>query len=136
MARQIVKNAQTLAQGLQREGFRIVSGGTDNHLLLIDLRNKSIKGNEAQVALEKVGISANMNLIPFDPEKPRVTSGLRLGTTSVTNRGMKEEEMSLIAQMISQALHNVGNERVVIELKAQTADLCRRFPIPDYDSLH
>jgi len=136
MARQIVKNAQTLVQGLQKEGFRIVSGGTDNHLMLVDLRNKSIKGNEAQVALEKVGISANMNLIPFDPEKPMVTSGLRLGTTSVTSRGMKEEEMSLIAQMISQALHNMGDERVVIKLKEQIADLCRRFPIPDYDSLH
>lgn len=136
MAEQTVKNAQALAQGLQTEGFRIVSGGTDNHLMLLDLRNKSVKGNEAQAALEKAGISSNMNLIPFDPEKPFVTSGLRLGTTSVTNRGMKAEEMRLIIQMISRTLHNLGDVRVTAEIKEQVADLCQRFPIPDYNNLY
>lgn len=133
---QIVKNAQALAQGLQAEGLKVVSGGTDTHLMLVDLRNKAIRGNEAQEALEEIGISTNRNLIPFDPEKATVTSGLRLGTVSVTNRGMEEEEMRLIAQMISRALNNLRDARVTTELKEQVVDLCRRFPIPDYDNLY
>jgi len=135
MAVQIIKNARALAEGLQAEGFRIVSGGTDNHLMLVDLRNKSIKGKEAQVALENAGINTNMNLIPYDDEKPMVTSGLRLGTTSVTIQGMKEEQMRSISLMISRVLNNLGNDQVYAEIRSQVADLCSRFPIPGYNKL-
>jgi len=136
MARQVVRNAQALAQRLLSEGLDIVSDGTDTHLMLVDLRNKAIKGNKAQEALEELGISTNRNLVPFDSEKPTVTSGLRLGTVPVTNRGMKEEEMYTIAQMLGRALHNLGNTRVATELEEQIAELCGRFPIPDYDRLY
>lgn len=136
MARQVVKNARALAQGLQAEGFDIVSDGTETHLMLVDLRNKAINGNLAQETLEDVGISTNRNAVPFDPEKATVTSGLRLGTVSVTNRGMKVEEMHIIAQMISRALNNVGNARIVAVLQQQLAELCACFPIPDYDRLY
>ncbi len=136
MAAQVVRNARALARGLRAEGFRIVSGGTDNHLLLVDLRNRGIKGNEAQKILDGVGISANMNLVPFDPEKPTVTSGLRLGTSAVTSRGMGEDEMQFIARMVSRALRNRGDDRVATGLKKEVADLCRRFPVPGYDNLY
>jgi glycine hydroxymethyltransferase len=135
LSRQVVKNAQALAQGMQSQGFRIVSGGTDNHLMLVDLRSIKIKGNEAQITLEKAGINVNMNLLPFDTEKPFVTSGIRLGTPLVTSRGMKEEEMSIIAQLIGRVLHNLGDTKVIAPTKEQAAELCRRFPIPGYDSL-
>jgi len=136
LAKQIVKNAQTLAQSLQEEGFRIVSGGTDNHLMLVDLRNRGITGKDAQVALEEVGICTNMNLVPFDTEESTVTSGLRLGTSPVTSRGMKEREMRLIAQVISQTLRNTGNIEITIKLREQVENICKSFPIPDYAELY
>ncbi len=97
----------------------------------MDLRNKGLKGNEAEEALEEIGIILNRNLIPYDVESPLITSGIRIGTTVVTNRGMKDKEMKLIAGMISRALHNLGNTRVIAQLKEQVTDLCQRFPIPD-----
>ncbi|MEE9612668.1 MAG: serine hydroxymethyltransferase [Desulfatiglandales bacterium] len=136
LAQQIVKNAQALAQNLQSEGFRIISGGTDNHLMLVDLRNKEIKGDEAERVLDEVGISTNKNMVPFDPEKPAVTSGLRLGSTPATSRGMKEEEMSFIARIMSQALNHRGDDQVKAKLRQQVLGLCRQFPIPGYDSLY
>jgi glycine hydroxymethyltransferase len=136
LTRQVIKNAQVLAQALQSQGFRIVTGGTDNHLMLVDLRNKGIKGNEAEFVLDEVGISTNRNLVPYDPEKPVVTSGLRLGSTPSTNRGMKEEEMSFIAGILGQALHHRGDEQVKAKLREQILNLCRRFPIPGYASLY
>ena len=131
MQHQLVKNAHALAEDLKMEGFRLVTNGTDNHRMLVDLRNKGLKGNEAEKALEEIGIILNRNLIPYDVESPLITSGIRIGTTVVTNRGMKEEEMRLIARMISRALHDLGNTQVIAKLKEQVAGLCQRFPIPD-----
>ena len=106
---QIVRNAKTLAECLARNGFRIVSGGTDNHLMLVDLRPKKLTGKIAQESLDKAGITVNKNLIPFDPEKPLVTSGIRIGTPAVTTRGMKEREMADIADMIAEILIDPTN---------------------------
>ncbi|MEG6613143.1 serine hydroxymethyltransferase [Pseudoclostridium thermosuccinogenes] len=119
---QIVKNAKALANALMEKGFNLVSGGTDNHLMLVDLRNKRITGKEAQHKLDEVFITANKNGIPFDPEKPTVTSGLRLGTPSVTTRGMKEDDMVEIADLISLALTDFDNskEAVIERVKALT----------------
>lgn len=103
-ARQIVDNASTLAGELASRGYRLVAGGTDNHMLLVDLRNKGLTGKEATEILGQVGITVNKNMIPFDPEKPMVTSGIRLGTPALTTRGMKEKEMSLVADAIDAAL--------------------------------
>jgi len=102
---QILKNAKALAQSLQEKGYRIVSGGTDNHLLLVDLRSKGITGKQAQEILGKVNITVNKNLIPYDPQSPFLTSGIRLGTPAVTTRGMKEEDMEKIADFIDKALN-------------------------------
>ena len=127
---QIVKNARTLAEALVMEGFRLVTNGTDNHRILVDLRNKGIKGNKAEKALEEIGIICNRNLIPYDVEAPQITSGLRIGTSVVTMRGMKEEEMRLIAKIISEMLNNIGNAKVQPTLRKKVLTLCHQFPIP------
>ena len=103
---QIVKNAQTLAQTLMKKGFRLVSGGTDNHLMLVDLRNKEITGKEAEALLDNAGVTVNKNTIPFDPQSPFVTSGIRIGTPAVTTRGMKEKEMEQIGEIIDLVITN------------------------------
>jgi len=127
---QIVKNAQALAEALQKKGYRIVSGGTENHLLLVDLRSQKTTGLEAQVALDKAGITVNKNLIPFDSEKPSVTSGVRLGTPAVTTRGMKEDEMRQIADFIAAVLANIRSESALAEVKEKVRGLNSRFPLP------
>ena len=101
---QIVKNAKTIAVRLSEDGFRLVSGGTDNHMMLVDLRDKGLTGKDAEEALAKAGIILNKNTIPFDTQKPFITSGIRVGTPCVTSRGMKEKEMKEIADMISDVL--------------------------------
>src|SRR5207249_11432111 len=127
----VVKNAQALAAGLAAEGFRIVSGGTDNHLMLVDLRPFGVTGKVAQEALDRAGITLNKNAIPNDPEKPFVTSGLRLGTAAVTTAGMKEEQMSEISSLIAQVLRKVDDDHIAEEVKAQAAELCASFtPYP------
>ena len=114
------------------EGFRIVSGGTDNHLMLVDLRPFGVTGKVAQEALDRAGITCNKNAIPNDPEKPFVTSGLRLGTASVTTAGMAEPEMREIASLIVQVLRKVDDDHIADDVRAQAADLCSRFaPYPD-----
>ncbi|HCP07070.1 MAG TPA: serine hydroxymethyltransferase, partial [Synergistaceae bacterium] len=118
-ARQIVNNASALAGELASRGYRLVAGGTDNHMLLVDLRNKGLTGKEATEILGQVGITVNKNMIPFDPEKPMVTSGIRLGTPALTTRGMKEKEMSLVADAIDAALTYRG-ERAVMDRVAST----------------
>ncbi|MBU1026785.1 MAG: serine hydroxymethyltransferase [Candidatus Margulisbacteria bacterium] len=123
---QIVKNAKALAEGLLKNGFRLVSGGTDNHLVLVDLRPKKINGKIAEKVLDEVGITVNKNTIPFDPEKPFVGSGIRLGTPAVTTRGMKEKEMRVIANLISMTLLKAKTQ---IEIKKEVLKLCRKFPI-------
>jgi len=128
-AGQIIKNTQALAQGLLKNGFRLVSGGTDNHLVLVDLRPKKITGKIAEQTLDEVGITVNKNTIPFDPEKPFVTSGIRIGTPALTTRGLKEREMSLIADLIGQVLSNVTDDKVKQAVKGQVKELCRQFPL-------
>ena len=126
---QVVKNAKALAKALIKHGFRLVSGGTDTHLILVDLRSKGITGKVAQIALDEIGITANKNTIPFDPEKPFVTSGLRLGSPAVTTRGFKEEQMIELAALISDALNNVGNVTINQKVAEGVKDLCGRFPL-------
>lgn len=126
---QIISNAQVMAQGLSTNGFRIVSGGTSNHLVLVDLRSKKLTGKVAERLLEDVGITLNKNAIPYDPESPFVTSGIRIGTSSVTSRGMKEKEMGEIALMISEVLSNTDNESLMTKIKQQIQTLCSQFPL-------
>jgi glycine hydroxymethyltransferase len=127
--KQIVKNAKTLAAELTGAGFRLVSGGTDNHLMLIDLTDKGITGKEAGLALDKAGITVNQNMIPFDTRSPMVTSGVRLGTPAITTRGMKEPEMKAIARMIADVLKDIGNEARILEIRKEVQELCSRFPL-------
>ena len=130
---QIVKNASCLCCELQERGFRIVSGGTDNHLMLVDLRPKGTTGAAAADALHAAGITANKNLIPFDPEGPGVTSGVRLGTPAVTTRGMQEPEMRQIGAWIARVIDHIGNASVLAEVRQAVFDLTRRFPLPQFD---
>jgi len=129
-AHQIVANASALAEALAHEGFRLVSGGTDNHLMVVDLRpfDADLTGKEAQLVLDEAGITVNKNTVPDDPRSPFVTSGLRLGTPSVTTQGMGETEMSTIATMIASALRDRGDESAITAVRKQAADLCAAFP--------
>ena len=127
--RQIVANAAALAGALQGEGWRLVSGGTDNHLMLVDVFAKGLTGKVAEKALDKAGITANKNTIPFDTNSPMVASGIRLGTPALTTRGMKEGDMSEVAKLISRALHAVENETELAEVKREVRELCARFPL-------
>lgn len=126
---QIVKNAKALAEGLIKKGFKIVSGGTDTHLMLVDLRNKRLTGDVAEEVLDKAGITVNKNSIPHDPEKPFVTSGIRLGTPALTTRGMKEEDMEKTAALISDALEHRYDEDYLASLKKEVRKLTRKFPL-------
>jgi len=128
----IVRNAQALAAGLAREGFRVVSGGTDNHLMLVDLRPFGVTGKAAQEALDRAGITLNKNAIPDDPEKPFVTSGLRLGTAAVTTAGMGEAEMEEIASLIATTLRAPDDDSVATDVRDAAARLCSKFtPYPE-----
>jgi glycine hydroxymethyltransferase len=128
--KQVVKNAQALAAELSTLGYRIVSGGTDNHLMLVDLRPKSLNGKIASETLDHAGITVNKNGIPFDTEKITLGGGIRIGTPAVTTRGMKEAEMKLIAGWINRALENKDNPAVLAEIKAEVAKINERFPVP------
>jgi len=126
---QIVKNARALAEGLIKNGLRLVSGGTDNHLMLVDLRPFKVTGKAAETVLDEVGITVNKNTIPFDPEKPSITSGIRIGTPALTTRGMKEAEMKLIADLIAKVLKNVEDEKAKQEVANAISELCQKFPL-------
>jgi glycine hydroxymethyltransferase len=128
-ARQVKANARALAQALAEHGFRIVSGGTDSHLMLVDLRPFSVTGKVAQESLERANVTTNRNAIPNDPEKPFVTSGLRLGTPALTTRGMKEPEMREVAAFIAEVLAKPEDLEVAEAVKAKVVGLCQRFPI-------
>ncbi|MCL6494163.1 MAG: serine hydroxymethyltransferase [Ignavibacterium sp.] len=128
-AKQVIKNAQALASKLNEFGFDIVSGGTENHLMLIDLTNKNVTGKQAEIALEKAGITVNKNMVPFDKRSPFVTSGIRIGTPALTTRGMKEKEMEIIADIINRAINNVDNEKVLSDLKNEVKQLTSGFPL-------
>jgi len=125
---QVVKNAKALAEALKGYGFRLVSGGTDNHLMLVDLTPKGVTGRQAEQSLDKVGITVNKNSIPFDKRKPTVTSGIRIGTPAVTTRGMKEPEMELIASLIDRTLRDRENEDSLKDISEQVKALTSRFP--------
>jgi glycine hydroxymethyltransferase len=126
---QVVKNARTFAAALAKGGLRIVSGGTDCHMFLVDLRPLGVKGKDAQSILEQVGITVNKNAIPYDPEKPGIASGIRIGTPAITTRGMKEPEMEKIAGWIVQAFKNSGNEEVTKKIRQEVVELCKKFPL-------
>jgi glycine hydroxymethyltransferase len=126
---QVVKNAKVLAEALGNRGFRIVSGGTDNHLMLVSVRELGLTGLQAERLLDRCSITVNKNTIPFDPEKPFITSGLRIGTPAATTRGMKEAEMLEIAEIISDVLHNPDDEDILANAKEKVESLTKRFPL-------
>jgi glycine hydroxymethyltransferase len=128
--RRVVDNAQLLASSLQEHGFRLVSGGTDNHLMLVDVRPLGVTGRDTEVALEAVHITANKNAIPFDPEPPVRTSGVRLGTPAVTTRGFGEAEMREVADLITEAIRGREDEAAVARTRERAVALATRFPLP------
>lgn len=127
--KQIIANTVALSEALVAKGYRLVSGGTDNHLMLVDLRNKGLTGKDAQIALEKAGITVNKNTVPFETEKPFITSGIRVGTPAVTSRGMKTDEMKKIADLIDRALMNRNDDGVLAEIKGEVHHFCEAFPL-------
>jgi glycine hydroxymethyltransferase len=127
--RQIVANAKALADGLMKRGLQLCSGGTDNHLMLVDLRGTEISGKVAQETLDAAHITVNKNGVPFDPRPPFVTSGIRIGTPAVTTRGMREPEMDVVADLIHRALQHVGDAGALAKLAGEVRDLCARFPL-------
>jgi glycine hydroxymethyltransferase len=131
-AKQVIKNAQVLANKLTGLGYYIISGGTDNHLMLIDLRNKNLTGKAAQEALDPAGITVNKNGVPFDDKSPLITSGIRVGTPALTTRGMKEPEMEIVGKLIDEVLRNVGNMNISRNIEERVKQLCSKFPLyPD-----
>lgn len=126
---QVIKNAKALGAALEKKGLRIVSGGTDNHLLLVDLRAKNISGRDAAEFLDRANITVNKNLIPFDPTSATITSGIRLGAPAVTTRGMREKEMGKIAEFIDSVLTSGGDEKVCLRVKKEVLNLVKKFPL-------
>ena len=126
---QIQKNAKTMAKRLQERGFKLISGGTDNHLMLLDLRNSEITGKDAEEALDKAGITVNKNTVPFDLRSPFITSGIRIGTPAITTRGMKEKEMVIIADLIADTINNLKDESHHDKTRKRVKELCEQFPI-------
>jgi glycine hydroxymethyltransferase len=126
---QIVKNAKVMAEELQRQGFRLVSGGTDNHLMLVDLTDKGITGKEAEAALGRANITVNKNTIPFDTRSPFVTSGIRIGTPAITTRGIKEDGARRIAQLIATVLKNINDDSVIEKVKQEVLEICGKYPL-------
>jgi glycine hydroxymethyltransferase len=129
-AKQIVANARTLAASLTAAGLRVVSGGTDNHLMLVDVRPMQLTGKGAEKLLDAVGITVNKNTIPYDPQKPGTASGIRIGTPAVTTRGMKEAEMQRIGALIARALREAKDETIAKQISDEVLELTRRFPVP------
>jgi len=128
-ARQIIANAQTLAGALVERGFHVISGGTDNHLMLVDLRNRGLTGKAAEAALGQAGITVNKNTVPGETQSPFVTSGIRIGTAAVTTRGMKEAEMRRIADLIDRVLKQPDDAAVATEIRAEVRELAAGFPL-------
>ena len=126
---QVKKNATELAKSIQNSGYRIVSGGTDNHLILVDVFSKGITGKQAEIALDKAGITVNKNTIPFDTNSPMITSGVRLGTPALTTRGMTEAEMSIIGKLIGQVLDNIDSQEIIQKVHSRVVKLSSKFPL-------
>jgi len=127
--KQVVKNAQSMADALIQKGYDIVSGGTDNHLMLIDLRNKGVTGKQAEIALDSAGITCNKNAVPYDTQPPLVTSGIRLGAAAMTSRGFKEEDMKQIAVFIDRVISNSGDSSIAEIVKSDVKEYCSKFPL-------
>jgi glycine hydroxymethyltransferase len=125
----IVSNARALSAAISNRGFKVVTGGTDTHLFLLSLVDRDATGKAAQIALERAGIATNKNMVPFDPQKPTVTSGLRLGTPAVTTRGMGEGEMKEIGNLVARALQQLGDVEALDSIRGDVEDLCRGFPL-------
>ena len=130
--KQIIANAAAMADEFRKLGFRLVSGGTDTHLMLVDLRPFKLTGKTVEGELGKVDITVNRNTIPYDPEKPFITSGIRIGTPAITTRGMKEDESRQIAQLIHRVVVNIGNEKIYEDVKNKVRELCEQFPLYQY----
>ncbi len=128
-AKQVVRNAQAMAEEFIRLGFKVVSGGTDSHIVLLDLRGKGITGKQAEDALSKANITVNKNAVPFDPLPPTKTSGIRIGTPAMTTRGMKEEEMRYIARLIAQVIDNIEDSNTIEKVSREVIELCQQFPL-------
>ncbi len=132
-AAQIISNAQALARSLQSLGYNLVSGGTDTHLILVDLSDTGVSGKKAEKRLEEAGITINKNMVPFDERSPMITSGIRIGTPALTTRGMGEDEMQTIASLIDQVMRDIDNEAVIKKVKWEVSELCQNFPL--YETL-
>lgn len=128
-AEQIIHNAHALATALIKRGYNIISGGTDNHLMLVDLRNKNLTGKDSQEALDHAGITVNKNAVPFDDKSPLITSGIRIGTPAVTTRGMKEPEMEIIAELIDRVLNKWTDQQIQKQVSEEVKSLCSKFPL-------
>ncbi|QWK12350.1 MAG: serine hydroxymethyltransferase [Aquificota bacterium] len=128
-ARQVIINAQAMAEEFLKLGFKVITGGTDSHIVLLDLRNKGITGKEAEEALGKANITVNKNAVPFDPLPPTKTSGIRIGTPAMTTRGMKEDEMRRIARLIAKVIDNIKDEKVIEDVRKEVIELCQQFPL-------
>ena len=124
-----LKNAAVFAAEFEKKGYRIVSGGTENHLILVDLRSKGLTGDIAEKTLESVGVVVNRNVIPGDPEKPEVTSGIRIGSPGITSRGMGQVEVAQIVNLMDTAMVNRDNRDILGKVSGEVADLCRKFPV-------
>jgi glycine hydroxymethyltransferase len=133
-AQNIVDNAKTMSNELLSKDYRLISGGTDTHVILIDLTNKNVTGKSAEKALEKAGITVNKNMIPFDKRSPFITSGIRIGTPAITTRGMSSDEMALIVQLIDDIINDIDNEDKINKTRSTVSSLCKSFPI--YSELH
>jgi len=128
-AKQIQLNAQAMAKAFVSRAYHIISGGTDNHLMLIDLRNKNITGKKAQETLDKAHITLNKNAVPFDDKSPFVTSGIRIGVPAITTRGMKEEHMETVVELIDRVLMNIDDEKVISDIRQSVKELMQQFPL-------
>jgi glycine hydroxymethyltransferase len=127
---QIVRNARALAEGMKQNGYRLISGGTDNHVMLVDVGSRNLTGKDCQIALDEAGITVNKNTIPFETRSPFQASGIRLGTPAVTTRGMKEAEMAAIADMISEVLLDIKNTETISKVRQRVRELTAKFPLP------
>jgi glycine hydroxymethyltransferase len=126
---QVIANARTMTKVLQRRGYKIVSGGTDNHLFLLDLVDKNVTGKDADAALGRAHMTVNKNAVPNDPRPPAVTSGLRIGSPAATTRGFKEPEVEQVANWIAEILEHIGDESTLERVRGEVVSLCRRFPV-------
>ena len=129
--RQVIANAKAMGEALVERGYDLVSGGTDNHLILVDLRNKGLTGKDAEDALQRAEITVNKNMVPFDDQSPFVTSGIRLGSPAMTTRGLKEDDFRYIAELIDRVLQNTGDESIQNSVRKEVGELCRRYPLYD-----